>query len=209
MVSLACDNVLAYEVVLANGTITTVSPSNKPDLCRALNGGSNNFAIVTTFDLTAFEYKLIQGGLNIYNGSAAVRQGMVNAFEYFAQNGPEDSDADMFMALSNISGVPSWIIVEPIFGVSLHNRSLDFHTLHNHPPFRRSQLTRNTNYTATLNASLTFSTRRTSTHGNFATEFGTTQPSGKREQFHTGTYTSDAQLMNDIYDFYRPVVAQV
>jgi len=44
---LVCNNVIEYELVLASGEITTASNTFKPDLWRALKGGSNNFAIVT------------------------------------------------------------------------------------------------------------------------------------------------------------------
>ncbi|GME33568.1 putative FAD binding domain protein [Neofusicoccum parvum] len=48
------DNVYEYEVVLANGTITTASEQDNPDLYFALRGGSNNFGIVTTFTVRTF-----------------------------------------------------------------------------------------------------------------------------------------------------------
>ncbi|KAF5499641.1 Bifunctional solanapyrone synthase [Colletotrichum fructicola] len=50
----AMDNVLEYEIVLANGTITTACPTTNPDLYWALRGGGgNNFGIVTAFKLRA------------------------------------------------------------------------------------------------------------------------------------------------------------
>ncbi|KAI8271146.1 hypothetical protein K4K58_000021 [Colletotrichum sp. SAR11_239] len=50
----AMDNVLEYEIVLANGTITTACPTTNPDLYWALRGGGgNNFGIVTAFTLRA------------------------------------------------------------------------------------------------------------------------------------------------------------
>ncbi|KAF9641043.1 FAD linked oxidase [Lasiodiplodia theobromae] len=48
------DNIYEYEVVLANGTITTASEDSNPDLYWALRGGSNNFGIVTTFTVRTF-----------------------------------------------------------------------------------------------------------------------------------------------------------
>ncbi|KAH9906745.1 FAD-binding domain-containing protein [Xylariomycetidae sp. FL2044] len=45
----ACDNVAAYEVVLASGAIVLATPSRHADLYWALRGGGNNFGIVTRF----------------------------------------------------------------------------------------------------------------------------------------------------------------
>ncbi|CAG8947916.1 unnamed protein product [Penicillium salamii] len=51
---LALDNVFEYEVVLANGTISTVTENDHPDLYFALRGGGNNFGIVTAFNVRTF-----------------------------------------------------------------------------------------------------------------------------------------------------------
>lgn len=50
----ACDNVVNYELVLANGEIINANASCQPDLWRALKGGSSNFGIVTKFDINTF-----------------------------------------------------------------------------------------------------------------------------------------------------------
>ncbi|KZT01207.1 FAD dependent oxidoreductase [Laetiporus sulphureus 93-53] len=65
---LTLDNVLAYELVLPNGTITTVSVSSNPDLFFGLRGGYNNFGIVTTFTLATYPQGLVWGGQIAYTG---------------------------------------------------------------------------------------------------------------------------------------------
>ncbi|KAI1129935.1 FAD-binding domain-containing protein [Nemania abortiva] len=48
-----CDSVVNFEVVLANGTIINANQTANADLWQALKGGSNNFGIVTRFDMEA------------------------------------------------------------------------------------------------------------------------------------------------------------
>lgn len=50
----ACDNVVNYEVVLANGQVINANATAHSDLWRALKGGSSNFGVVTRFDIEAF-----------------------------------------------------------------------------------------------------------------------------------------------------------
>jgi FAD/FMN-containing dehydrogenase len=47
------------EVVLANGTLLKTSAEEHPDLFLALEGGGDNFGIVTRYDLETFDTKLI------------------------------------------------------------------------------------------------------------------------------------------------------
>ncbi|KAK8058961.1 hypothetical protein PG994_009409 [Apiospora phragmitis] len=53
-VGFACDNVVNYEIVLANGELTNANANENADLWKALKGGSSNFGIVTRFDMRAF-----------------------------------------------------------------------------------------------------------------------------------------------------------
>ncbi|KAK2753057.1 hypothetical protein FQN55_005017 [Onygenales sp. PD_40] len=50
----ACDNVVNYEIALADGSLVNANKDVNSDLFWALKGGSSNFGIVTKFDLRTF-----------------------------------------------------------------------------------------------------------------------------------------------------------
>ncbi|KAF2834220.1 FAD-binding domain-containing protein [Patellaria atrata CBS 101060] len=64
---LACDNVLNYEVLLADGRIVNANTSSNVELFRALKGGGNNFGIVTHFTLRTFPQDFVWGGIRAYS----------------------------------------------------------------------------------------------------------------------------------------------
>lgn len=47
----AANNVVNFEVVLANGTVVNANAKENTDLFAALKGGGNNFGIVTAYTL--------------------------------------------------------------------------------------------------------------------------------------------------------------
>lgn len=62
------------EVVLAGGATINASKTSYPDLFAALQGGSNNFGIVTRFDLQTFAQGEMLGGLIVYPISTLAQQ---------------------------------------------------------------------------------------------------------------------------------------
>ena len=52
-----CDQVLEFEIVLPDATVSRVTEKSDPDLFWALRGGGNNFGVVTTFVFKTFKQK--------------------------------------------------------------------------------------------------------------------------------------------------------
>ncbi|KAL8652086.1 MAG: hypothetical protein Q9210_002897 [Variospora velana] len=82
-VGFVCNNILSYEIVLADGTIATASESSNPGLWRALKGGSNNFGVVTSFVARSFPSTSIWSGFLYMTGSKAKQ--VIDAFHEFNQ----------------------------------------------------------------------------------------------------------------------------
>ncbi|OTA98692.1 hypothetical protein M426DRAFT_69295 [Hypoxylon sp. CI-4A] len=64
---LACDNVVNFEVVLANGSLVNANDKLNSDLFWALKGGANNFGIVTSFKLSTYPIRDVWGGVKAYS----------------------------------------------------------------------------------------------------------------------------------------------
>jgi FAD/FMN-containing dehydrogenase len=60
---LAADNLIAAELVDAEGNVLDVTEESHPDLLWALRGGGGNFGIVTTFTYRLHPLQLITGGV--------------------------------------------------------------------------------------------------------------------------------------------------
>lgn len=85
-----------FEVVLANGSIVNANAQENSDLWAALKGGSNNFGIVTAFDLSTFPQGSMYGGNVIYSTDLFPQQ--LKALGDYAAN--LDSDQDIHLIIS-------------------------------------------------------------------------------------------------------------
>ncbi|KAK4234829.1 6-hydroxy-D-nicotine oxidase [Achaetomium macrosporum] len=96
----ACDNVVAYEVVLADGRIINVDKDSYPDLFRALKGGSNNFGIVTKFTMTAIPCDKVWGGMTFL--PKQVIPAAIEATTSFTDNVANDPDSNLVVIFTHM-----------------------------------------------------------------------------------------------------------
>jgi FAD/FMN-containing dehydrogenase len=76
---LTIDNLLAAEVVTADGEVVQTSEDLEPDLFWAIRGGESNFGVATRFQLRLAEISQIVGGMLILPASPEVITGFLEA----------------------------------------------------------------------------------------------------------------------------------
>ncbi len=95
----ACDNVINYEVVTADGLIRQVKfGGNMDDLYWALRGGGNNFGIVTRFDVNTYPQGDMWAGSQTFVYDLATSVQVEKAFVDFANAMPTDTNAQIIIA---------------------------------------------------------------------------------------------------------------
>ncbi|KAL2108244.1 hypothetical protein VUR80DRAFT_4075 [Thermomyces stellatus] len=122
----ALDNVLSFEVVLADGSIVRASPASNPDLYKALRGGGANFGVVTDLELSVYPYQGMWGGgvsWPLEHGDA-----LIDAFLEYGNDNVGNVDASVIFGIVNFEG--QWLY------------HLDIEHLRPTPPDRHSVLGR-------------------------------------------------------------------
>ena len=96
------------EVVLADGSVVNTNAREHPDLFKALKGGSNNFGVVTRFDLQAFSQGNFWGGFLSYPSSTVPQQ--LAAFSSFMRGSKSDLYGSVICAIGFV-GVYQKVVV--------------------------------------------------------------------------------------------------
>src|SRR5687767_1818149 len=98
---LACDNLLAVELVTAEGEQVRASADQHPELFWALRGGGGNFGVVTAFEFRLHPVKDIYGGPLFFEASDA--GDVLRAYRDLIADAPEQ-----------FGGFPAWQIAPPL-----------------------------------------------------------------------------------------------
>lgn len=94
---LAIDNLLAAEIVTADGQVRVVDAEHEPDLFWAIRGGGGNFGIVTRFRYRLHEVPSVVGGILVLPATADVLAGFVAA---------ADAAPDRLSTIANVMPCP-------------------------------------------------------------------------------------------------------
>jgi FAD/FMN-containing dehydrogenase len=85
---LACDNLLAVELVTAAGDVVHASEDKNPDLFWALHGGGGNFGVATSFTFRLHELPIVTAALLFWRSEAA--PDVLRAYREFMASAPDE-----------------------------------------------------------------------------------------------------------------------
>jgi FAD binding domain/Berberine and berberine like len=110
---LSIDNLLAVDMVLADGRFVTASAAENPDLYWAVRGGGGNFGVVTSFLFRTHPIKMVYAGPTFWPLEQAAE--VLRIYRQFIVNAPED-----------INGFFAFLVVppSPIFPEHLHGMAM-------------------------------------------------------------------------------------
>src|SRR5262249_42455142 len=110
---LTIDNLLAVDMVLADGSFVTASSEENADLFWAVRGGGGNFRGVTSFEFRLRPVKIVQFGPTFWPLEEAAK--VLRAYRDFIKQAPED-----------INGFFAFLIVPPapMFPAHLHMKKV-------------------------------------------------------------------------------------
>ena len=86
---LSCDNLVAADVVTADGAIVAVSETARPELLWGLRGGGGNFGIVSRFEFRLHPVSTILGGLMLF--PVARGREVLTVFRDWAADAPDEA----------------------------------------------------------------------------------------------------------------------
>ncbi|HEX5029373.1 MAG TPA: BBE domain-containing protein, partial [Gaiellaceae bacterium] len=100
-VGLSCDNLVAAQVVTADGRVLPASESENEDLFWGIRGGGGNFGVVTAFEFRLHPVAEVYGGPMFFAASDAGT--VLRAYREFIADAPEE-----------LGGFPAWQIAPPL-----------------------------------------------------------------------------------------------
>jgi FAD/FMN-containing dehydrogenase len=101
---LTIDDLLAAEVVIADGQILQVDSKSHPDLFWALRGGGGNFGVATRFQFRLHELSSVVGGMLILPATPEVIAGFIRE----AESAPEE-----LSSIANVMKAPPMPFLPP------------------------------------------------------------------------------------------------
>ena len=157
--------------------MTSANQESNADLFFALKGGSNNFGVITRFDMSAFPSGDFWGGNILYDDSVSPE--LVEAFSNLDLSSNYDEHAALILSFSSVAQVGEFASANIEYTKPTPNPPI-FDTFTSTQP----QLS---------------NTMRISNQTDFVTEFVEMQPSGRRQMYVTNTFRNDLAALQELY----------
>lgn len=106
---LACDNLVAAEVVTVDGRTLVATEREHADLFWALRGGGGNFGVVTRLDFRLHPVRDVVGGLLTYAFDSAPEA--LRVFRDVALDAPDDFSSQSFLSWNRETGDRQLVVV--------------------------------------------------------------------------------------------------
>jgi FAD/FMN-containing dehydrogenase len=107
---LACDNLLAVELVTADGATVRASEDEHPELFWALHGGGGNFGVATSFTFRLHRLPLVTAALLIWGPERGPE--VVRAYRDFLEAAPDEVGGGLIF----LTGPPEDFVPERLVG---------------------------------------------------------------------------------------------
>jgi len=115
---LTCDNIVAADLVTADGDLLRVNEHQEPEVLWALRGGGGNFGVVTTFELALHEVADVLFGQAVFAlGDAA--EAMTHYRDVMADAPDELTAVLVLRAAPPLPGVPPHLVGHPVVMVNV------------------------------------------------------------------------------------------
>ncbi|KAF2473017.1 bifunctional solanapyrone synthase [Lindgomyces ingoldianus] len=110
----ASDNVVSYELVLANATIVMASADSHQDLFYALKAGANNYGITTHVTLRTYPLSKAWGGTLVYTNE--YRDQLMEALTIYQHSGQLDTKSALlaYLGINNNTAYVSLVYLDAV-----------------------------------------------------------------------------------------------
>jgi FAD/FMN-containing dehydrogenase len=108
---LVVDNLLAAEIVTADGEILRASKTENPDLFWAIRGGGGNFGVVTAYEFQLHPLPQVLGGMMIFPFERAAE--IVRLYRDVAESAPDE--LTMYLGMATMPDGMSIVALMPVY----------------------------------------------------------------------------------------------
>ncbi|KAI2486872.1 FAD binding domain containing protein [Pyrenophora tritici-repentis] len=196
-----CNNILEYEVVLADGSIVTASEHENPNLWKALKGGGNNFGIVTRFTARAFPSKNVMSGFLYLRSSQAPRVlSLLHSFVSRTMSGEVNERYD-----PNAAGP----LVCFTYLHSLRLQAIAVNLVHTSPTTKLPGWPESWQSSDFTRLRRIWHTCKVRSLSDATDELSVLNPPGRRQEFATTTIKNDQKTLEAVHAAYRDAIVKI